>query len=607
MMHEPTCATRFLLETLLPHVQIRRSGVALLAALSVCVSTSAEPRLPGFFGDHMMLQRDKAVPVWGWAEPGETVTVAFADQEKTATADRDGRWRVNLDAMPAESRAQDLRVRSSLVPESLTLHDVLVGDVWLCSGQSNMEWGLARVANAEQETAAADYPLIRHMKVAHVAAEAPQDDVSTLWQACQPETAGGFTAVGFFFARELHGTLHVPIGLINSSWGGTRIEPWTPPEGFAAVPEVAEHMAQQPDPREAYRKRCEEFLEQVQQEVGQHLQMPRSDEELLLDLDASNLEPAENDIVTGLIESLPEPEDILRKQALRIQKWLPVAGSAIDRSEDLPDIQGEWPRGWPIWPIPPGSGAGRPSALYNGMIHPLIPYAIRGAIWYQGESNGGEGMSYFYKKKAMIGAWRELWGQGCFPFYFVQLANYQQPESEPGGGGGWAKIREAQTRCLALEHTGMAVTIDIGEAGNIHPGNKQDVGMRLALWALAAEYGHKGLVHSGPLYRRHSVEGNAMRIDFDHVGSGLMVGQKAGLVPATEDEGDKLSGFAIAGEDGAWHWASAAIDGDTVLVSSAEVREPVAVRYAYTMNPQGCNLYNRQGLPASPFRTDDWD
>jgi sialate O-acetylesterase len=236
----------------------------------------------------------------------------------------------------------------------------------------------------------------------------------------------------------------------------------------------------------------------------------------------------------------------------------------------------------------------------------LIPFAIRGAIWYQGESNGGEGVSYFHKKQALIGGWRQLWNQGDFPFYFVQLANFQKPTEDPAGGDGWARIRDAQKQCLGIPNTGMAVIIDIGQANDIHPRNKQDVGARLALWALAKEYGRKDVVCSGPLYKAHKVEGNSIRIEFDDTGGALMVGRKNGLEPTAEDPEAKLTWFAIAGEDRKWHWADAKIDGETVVVSCPDVPNPVAVRYAYAMNPQGCNLYNRAGLPAAPFRTDDW-
>ena len=245
-------------------------------------------------------------------------------------------------------------------------------------------------------------------------------------------------------------------------------------------------------------------------------------------------------------------------------------------------------------------------ALYNGMINPVVPYGIKGAIWYQGESNGGEGDSYYHKMRALIGGWRKVWNQGDFPFYHVQLANWQKPNDNPAGGDGWAKVRMAQLQSLQIPNTGMAVSIDIGDAADIHPKNKFDVGERLALWALRDNYGKKDLVVSGPLYKSMKVDGNKIRVSFDHAGSGLMVGKKDGRNPTVEDKGGKLKRFAIAGEDKKWVWADAVIDGAAVVVSSPDVAKPVAVRYAFTMNPEGCNLYNKEGLPASPFRTDEW-
>jgi sialate O-acetylesterase len=253
------------------------------------------------------------------------------------------------------------------------------------------------------------------------------------------------------------------------------------------------------------------------------------------------------------------------------------------------------------------TNAGQPTAIYHSMVYPLAPYGIRGAIWYQGESNGGEGVEYFHKMRALIEGWRAVWNQGEFPvyFYFVQLANWQNPNDDPAGGDGWARIREAQRQTLTIPHTGMAVITDIGEAGDIHPRNKQDVGKRLARWALRDVCG-KELVVSGPLYREMKIEDGRIRLFFDHVGGGMIVGKKSGLEPTRAVENGRLERFAIAGADRKWHWADAMIDGETVVVRSDDVREPVAVRYAYSMNPAGANLYNREGLPASPFRTDDW-
>jgi len=260
----------------------------------------------------------------------------------------------------------------------------------------------------------------------------------------------------------------------------------------------------------------------------------------------------------------------------------------------------------PTIPENPLANAGNPVSIYNGMIYPLAPYAIKGALWYQGESNGGESDEYYYKMRALIGGWRKVWNQGDFPFYFVQLANFAQVNDNPEGGDGWARIRMAQVKSLTIPHTGMATIIDIGEGPDIHPKNKFDVGERLALWALRNEYGKTGVVVSGPIYKSMKVEGASIRIAFEHVGHGLIVGKKSGTAPTEALSGVKLKRFAIAGSDKKWYWADVSIDGGTVVVSSPMVASPVAVRYAFTMNPEGANLYNREGLPASPFRTDEW-
>jgi sialate O-acetylesterase len=508
-----------------------------------CVPAAADVKLPGVFGDHMVLQRGLAVPVWGWAEPGEEVTVRFAGQEKEATTDGLGKWTVRLEPVEANNEGRSLEIVGS---NKVVLRDVLVGDVWVCSGQSNMEWPVSASMNAQQEIAAAKFPAIRLFDVrGHITAPLPQTDAPGNWQVCSPETVPGFSAVGFYFGRHLHRESGVPVGLIGTNWGGTRIEPWTPPVGFRSVPELRSLAAE----------------------------------------------------VNRFDPTVPEGKKTWESYFQNVEDWAGRSRAALRAGAPLPA---------PI-PRPGFTSGGQPTAIYHAMVHPLAPYGIRGAIWYQGESNGGEGIEYFHKMQALIGGWRQVWNQGEFPiyFYFVQLANWQQPNDEPAGGDGWARVREAQRQALTIPHTGMAVTTDIGEAGDIHPRNKQDVGVRLARWALRDVHG-KQMVVSGPLYREMKVEGKAIRVSFDHVGGGLIVGQKQGLAPTQEVDGGKLKRFAIAGEDRQWHWADAQIDGDTVVVSCGDVPKPVAVRYAYSMNPEGANLYNQEGLPAAPFRTDNW-
>ena len=460
---------------------------AVAACLLLPAALRAEVKLPAVFGDHMVLQREMPIPVWGWDKPGTEVTVSLGKASAKATAGEDGRWMVKLPAQKAGG-PHTVKVSGS---SDVTYNDVLIGEVWLCSGQSNMEWTVARSANAQEEIAAGNHPQIRHIKIPHVPADKPQQDVAAgPWQAASPETVANFTAVGYYFARELQKELGVPIGLIGSNWGGTRIEPWTPPQGFKAV-------------------------------------------------------PALKDIAANL-DNLPARN---------------AEGKVSHQS---------------------------PLALYNGMIAPLVPYGIRGALWYQGESNNGEGMLYAEKMKALVSGWRDLWQQPELPFYYVQLAPYTYGGDPERLAGIW----EAQTAALSIPNTGMAVTVDIGNIKDIHPTNKQDVGKRLALWALAKTYGKSDLVYSGPLFKSVKFEGSKARVQFDHVGGGLVA-----------RDGQPLTWFQIAGQDGKFVDATATIDGDTVVVSSPEVKEPAAVRYAWHQTAEP-NLSNRQGLPASPFRTD---
>ena len=442
-----------------------------------------------------------AVPVWGWAEVGEEVTVSFAGQTKKTTAGDDGKWMIKLDSLKANAKGSTLTISGN---NKINLDNVLVGEVWICSGQSNMEWAIRQSMNPKEEAAAANYPQIRLFNVpGHTVSPLPKDEGAGQWQVCEPNSANNFSAVGYFFGRRLHKDLKVPVGLIGSNWGGTRIEPWTTLAGFESVPE----------------------LSKIADQVKNY------------------------------------------KQDTRV-------------------------------------GGGQPSAIYNSMVHPLTPFAMRGGIWYQGESNGNEGITYYQKKHALVNGWRKAFQNKDLAFYWVQLANFQKESDKPEGGDGWAKLREAQTKALDIPGTGMAVITDIGAANDIHPKNKQDVGWRLAQWALHQTYGQKNLVPSGPLYKSHKVEGNKIRLSFDHAGSGLIVGKKTGLEPTEEVKDGKLEHFSISGKDNKWVWADARIDGQTVVVESKEVSEPVAVRYGFTMNPAKANLYNKEGLPAGPFRTD---
>ncbi len=548
-------------------IQNKTTLIALLLLMLLPLGAEAKVRLPGFFNDHMVLQRDIAVPIWGWADPGEEVTVEFspsagsgqAGQKKTVKTDKDGKWMVKLNAMKANDKGSTLVVRGQKTEDGgqIEINDVVVGEVWLCSGQSNMGWPLEKALNAEQEVKDANYPLIRNLNVQKTAAYLPNTDAHGEWTVCTPETAGKYTAVGYFFARKLYEELKIPIGFIDAAWGGTGIEPWIPEIGYRMVPELQKNL-----------------------------------DELSLGLPTSE-----------------KGKDKWNVYLSEIEAWLPGAKKQVAESTLPVNI--------PKRPSKlPATHHGM-TKIFNAVINPLIPYGIRGAIWYQGESSWGMGPQYFYMKKGLIEGWRTLWNQPQtsdrtmpgrdFSFYTVQLANLHPYNPKPEGGEGYPRIREAQRKCLELKNNGLAVIYDIGMEKNIHPVNKQDVGARLALWALAKDYGQKDLVYSGPLYEKIEIKGSEAVIHFTCTGSGLMAGKKEGLEP-TKEVKSKLEGFAIAGNDKVWQWADAKIGpkGKTLIVSSDKVKEPVAVRYAYRWNPIKSNLYNKEGLPASPFRTDDW-
>lgn len=501
-----------------------RHLLAALTFLSTSLALLADVTPAPLFQNHAVLQRDKPLPVWGRAEPGERVSVAFQGQRIQTTAGTDGRWIVYLEPVPASAVPAELTITGK---NTITVRDILVGEVWLASGQSNMEWFLAKSADGDAEAAAAKFPLIRQFDAVNTSAMAPADTVAGDWKLCSPETAGRFSGVAYFFARDLHRKLGVPVGIVNSTWGGTGVEAWTDTftlqgtaawtgvnarwlEGFA---QFEERKANYPAEMEAWKKANEQ-------------------------------------------------------------------AKATKTTNPLP---------WPRAPIGPGTPY-VPAGLYNGMIAPLQPYALRGAIWYQGESNWPYPAEYTELFPAMIRAWRAQWNQGEFPFYFVQLADYKVP-NDPSDIG-WAILRETQTKALALPNTGMAVTIDIGDPADIHPRNKQEVGRRLALIAKHEVYAIPG-DWSGPVFASAQREGNALRVRFTHASGGLTAERKP------------VQSLLIAGADRKFFPATAKIDGETLLVSAPEVPEPVAVRYAWSNAPEA-NLYNGAGLPAAPFRSDSW-
>jgi sialate O-acetylesterase len=479
----------------------------------------------------MVVQRDRPVAVWGWADPQEKVTVRFRGQTALAVADPGGRWRVTL-APTAAGGPFDLSVSGQ---NTLTLRDVLVGDVWVGSGQSNMERRMDLVVNAEAEIAQARDDRIRLFAVPHKISALPLEDVEApaAWAPTTPETVKGFSAVSYFFAREMRRVRDVPIGLVHSSWGGTPAEAWTRRARLESDPAFQPLLWQ-----------WTRFLSEYPSEGPRYERLKAEWDAAVADLKAEGKD---------VLKTAPRP-----------------------------------PRG-PGHPSMPGG-------LYDGMIAPLTPFTIRGVLWYQGEANAQPLRAREYRRlfAAMIEDWRDAWNEGAFPFLFVQLANYNNNHPRPTSpaDSAWAELRESQALALALPNTGMAVTIDIGEADDIHPKNKQDVGKRLALAARSVADGEH-LLASGPALDGVVNEGPRLRVHFRNVGGGLVA------------HGDRLVGFAVAGADRRFAWAEAKIDGDTVIVSSAEVLAPIAVRYAWADNPDA-NLYNREGLPAAPFRSDEW-
>lgn len=469
-------------------------GLAWVAAFTTPIA-KADVSLSNLFTSHMVLQRDQKDKVWGKADPKEEVTVTIAGQSKTATAGEDGKWTVSLDPMPAGG-PHSLTVKGK---NTITLEDVLIGEVWVCSGQSNMQWAVAQATDSDLESLTADFPKIRFISVPQVGTQEPKDDFNGKWEVCSPLTVKQFSAVGYFFGRQLHQTLGVPIGLIDDSWGGSACEAWI-------------------------------------------------------------------------------RRDLLEKD----QKYRPL----IERWEAMeknPEANAAAMR-----------GNARPANIYNGVLKPTIGYGIRGAIWYQGESNAGRAYQYRDLFPLMIQSWRDEWGIGDFPFYWVQLADFMAEKPEPGDSS-WAELREAQTMTMdRLPNTGQAVIIDLGEGKDIHPKNKQDVAKRLARIALAKDYGVK-VSHQSPRYKSMEAKDGKVVLSFEHVGPGLRAFDVADGV-----------GFTVAGGDHKFVKAKAKVTGkDTIEVSAEGVSEPASVRYAWADNPV-CNIYSGDGLPLTPFRTDDW-
>lgn len=638
------------------------------------------------WSDHAVLQRGKPVPVWGQAAPGAAVSVSFAGHRVTGQADGQGRWQLILPELAASSAGQTLVVTATMAgqaEERFTLHDLLVGEVWLCSGQSNMAWSVAQSADACQEIAAADHPQIRLLKVPQRVASEPMAylDDAVSWQPCSPQSIADFSAVGYYFGRHLQQQLGVPVGLIHCAWGGTAAEAWVHREGLLSHPATAgivqqfeADLAQLPERQAAWRQAEDALIAQTRdtENLGfaqgwagdrepalprgtwQTMDLPQMWQAHGLDFSGVlwfrrevqvpaawagkslqlSIGAADKSEVTywggeqvGSLTMADAPDAWCTNRVYTVPGHLVKAGRNViavrvhsDRhagglhgpaammflacperpQEAALPLTGPWryavetsfgkvmvPRA-PLAPEDPNA----PSRLYNGMWHPLIPLALRGVIWYQGESNATRATQYRDLFAVLIADLRRRWGDPALAFHFVQLANYQTRSDRPRDSD-WARLREAQALALRLPHAGMAVAIDIGEANDIHPRNKQEVGRRLALGALHQTYGRQEVVPCGPLLRQATVlpEEAAILLAFDVAESGLEV------------RGERLLGFAIAGADRHFVWAEARIEGTGVRVSSAQVPQPVFVRYGWDDNP-ACNLYNTAGLPASPFRTD---
>jgi len=632
------------------------------ASMDVWAAETSLPFVSPMFGDNMVLQRGKPDAIWGWSKPGDAIRVEMAGYVAKTVANAEGRWQVQIDP-PAPGGPYTVKIDST--EQQVVLHEVLVGDVWLCGGQSNMELGLARTRNGSNEIASANHPEIRLYKVASHPAYSPAPVPQGMWKICSPQTVtenGGFSAVAYFFARRIQEDIHVPVGLVEDCLGGTPAEAWTSAEtlrkfgdfdaGLAEIerlkskggPEYGNYIMSWYDDYDLGLK-GEWSAADFDDSKWQTVQIPGGFKDLgvgdapavcwfrkeitlpdplpkgpatlqlgvveRMDTAFINgkwtgasawvenprvyfvadgvLRPGKNNITVRVFKTKPDGGFMSKPDTLRLvlgdRTVIPLAGDwkgavSVDARPPHP-----MPLGFENWPV-------MPSVLYQGMIAPLAPLALTGAIWYQGEANAPHAYQYRTLLPAMIGDWRKLFGQGDFPFYIVSLPAFTPRRAAPGDDS-WAEMREAQAMAArSVKNGGLSVTIDTGEADNIHPKDKLVVGERLAACALGQQYGEK-ISYRGPTYKSVEHLPGALKIKFVHTDGGLVV------------KGDTLGEFSVAGEDHQWHWADAKIDGDSVTVSSKLVSEPVAARYAWQSNPQA-TLFNGAGFPAIPFRTDDW-
>lgn len=636
----------------------------LLAALIFNTNTYAQIKLPQLISDGMVLQRDAEVKVWGWASPKEEVKVAFLGKSYSSTTDQNGKWSIKIDRLkPGGPYEMDI-----VASNQIKLQNILIGDVWVCSGQSNMELTMGRVAPLYPgEIAAAKNSNIRYFHVPNIYDfNHPHDDLTDgKWKEVCTEHIRDFSALAFFFADELYNKYKIPIGLINSSLGGSPVEAWLSEDALKSFPSYYEEAQKFKD--NALITKIEEedntishnwytALQQTDMgykdpkgewseaeyndsdwatmdipgywadtELGnvngvvwfrKELDVPASMAEKATDLQLGRIVDSDSVFLNGTFvgttgyqyppRRYQVPAKLLKEGkntlVIRIINNSGKGGFVEDKpyylaaDMDTLSLEGTWRYrlGAAMEPLPgPTFIRWKPMGLYNGMIAPLIDYTMKGVIWYQGESNTGRAEEYQELFTSMINNWRDKWQQGDFPFLYVQLANYMKTSDQPGESQ-WADLREAQLKALSVPNTAMAVTIDLGEWNDIHPLNKKDVGKRLALAAQKMAYGEEELVYSGPIYKSNIIYGNKVILEFTQKGSGLMV-----------KDGNKLKEFAIAGADGKFVWANAKIENDKVVVWSDQVENPLAVRYAWADNPEEANLFNKEGLPASPFRTDE--
>ncbi len=509
-------------------LQKLKFGISTAFLLTLSPFGFCDVKLPAIFSDHAVIQKDVQTPVWGWADPNEEVTVKIGNQSQSTKASADGKWKVQLDKLSAGG-PHTLEIKGKNL---IKITDVLIGEVWLASGQSNMAMTVNRCLDYEKEQPAANFPQLRMFKESSGVATQPQFVGAGKWEVCTPETVGTFSGTAYFFGRELHQVLKIPVGLINSSVGGTPVESWTSIDAQKNFKELK----------------------------------PLFDRWQKSDADFN-------------------PTKAEEQYKIDIEKHKVAAKKAKDTGKIIPRA--------PQKPNTPRLNNHYPGNLFNGKISPLIPYAIKGAIWYQGESNAGKGNADIYglQLAALINDWRARWGQGDFYFAWVQLPNFHKLQTLPVEESGWVTVREEMANTLKLPNTGMAITTDIGDANDIHPKDKQNVGKRLAMWALASAYHQEKVASSGPFFASHEVKGNEIIIRFTNTNGGL------------KSSTPELKGFAIAGADKKWMFAKARIDGDTVIVSSPEVKAPLMVRFAWADNPIA-TLFNGVGIPAAPFRSD---